>query len=571
MVRSSGRIVGPFSTEQIPELLKSRELQLRDEISAPFSRWFMVERHPDFIEVAEHFKREILSEKTEFSFTPTASGITQTTTDLGDSELTEEITNDLSGFTNTKEIVVENVQDVAGSQVRNLETAQYQLKGLESSPYVKGKSRKVSYLIQGLALVCALGIAGFLFLRFQNQRPMVEKLSIEQVKTMVLNLIDRGEYKEALSLMQSKQNDPGFVSSLGIYFSVLSLQQEEQSLSARRILDQLLQHQPEFRVQILTALGLSHLIDQDYARAKERFSLALSSDGQFLPARVDLLITRFLSKDGRDFANYLTEPWVKKEPEGLLTLVLNEIRLNHSSIYNQLVKTLEVYMSENHKYRSEANFLAQYLKWRMSPDHVDFAKWEDMVDADPDLTSLHRQNVFIYRKHLAWNHLLPLCQKMTSDFQERIEGQLVRVFCYYQAKRFQDARSQAERLVDRNPKHSLSQAWYALALKESGSPDQASVALGRAIEADRKQIYRLPLILQGRFCENSKNWNCAEESWKRLIEADYNNLAALAGLAKISHLHKSESQAEQLLSRGLAISADYKPFLNLKEEWRSSN
>jgi hypothetical protein len=139
MVRSGGRISGPYSKRQIPELLKSREVHLRDEVSEPFSRWITLEFHSQFADEVDAFKREIHSEKTEVSLTPaetTGFGITQTTTDLADSELTQEITHDLSGFTNTKEIVIDDVQDTPGAQKRNLEAAQYQLKGLDSSPYL---------------------------------------------------------------------------------------------------------------------------------------------------------------------------------------------------------------------------------------------------------------------------------------------------------------------------------------------------------------------------------------------------------------------------------------------------
>lgn len=569
LVRSGGRIMGPYESHQIPELLKSRELQLRDEIAAPFSRWYPVEHHPDFVEDVEYFKREILAEKTEFSFTPTESGVTQTSTDVMNSELTEEITQDLSGFTNTREIVVDNVVEEPGAPKRSLETAQYQLKGLDSSPYVKGRSRTASLLIQGLVLICAVAVAAFLFMRFQSQRPAVEKLSINQLKSIVLKLIERGEYSEALSMMSSRRDDPGFVPELGIYYAILSLQENDgQSLSARRILNQLKGSQPDLRVRVLTGLGLSYLIDQNYSDASENFRKAIAGDSKFAPARVDSLVTYYLSGARRDYSSYFTKPWLKREAEGLLTVALALIKQNETNHFNQTIKNLEAYSSRSYDFQLEARFLTDYLKWRLNPTQRDLSSWEEIADMDPSMTELHRHNVFVYRKHLAWRSMLPLCLNMTKGQMEKIEARLLSVFCYYKAGQFQKARQQAEAVVDKNPKYGLGQAWYALTLRESGSPDEASVALGRALEADRRQEYRLPLLLQGRFCESMKNWNCAYESWKRLLEIDYTNLAAIAGLIKINQLQNSRAEGEKLLSRGLSLSPDYKPFLALKDQWK---
>lgn len=566
LVRSGGRIIGPFEKAQVSELLKSREIQLRDEIATPLSRWFPVEFHPELSDEVENFKREVLTEKTEFSFTPTESGLTQTATDLVDSELTEEITQDLSGFTNTREIVVNHVQETSTPSKRNLESAQYQLKGLEASPYVKGRSHRISLLIQLGALCCGLAIAAFLFLRFQERKPAVEKLSVSQVRTVVLKLVERGEYPEALRLMQSKRDEPGFNEQLGVFYALLSLQLEGQSLTARRILEDLLISQPELRVHALTGIGLSYLLDQNYSQANIQFENALQEENNFRPAQVDRLIGSYLSQSSIQIGDFLSENWLRSEAEALLTLALQATRHSVPAVQEvALAKSLEVHASQAYNYQLEAKFLLSFLNWKKT-GQPQVKIWGEIVDSDPFLTDLHRHNVFIYRGHLSWAALFPLCQKMVQK-REEVESRLLNVFCLYKAGRFQEARVKAEAIVDRNPKDGLGLAWYALTLKDSGSPDQSSVILGRALESDRKQSYQLPLLLQGRFCENSQNKDCAYETWKSLLEVDYNNLAALAGLAKLNHQQKSREEAEKLLARGLSLSPDYKSFLALKDEW----
>jgi len=569
MIRSGGRLVGPFEKDQILALLKSREISLRDEISAPCSRWHNLEFHPDFVDEVEYYKRELLSEKTEVSVTPNTS-LTQTSTDLLDSELTEEITQDLGGFTTTKEIVVDNVQEEKTASAQgNLESAQYQLKGLDASPYVRGKSRKASLLIQAVAVILAVGVAFFLFLRFQNQRPAVEKLSLVQLRTVVLGMIERGDYHEALNLMKVRSSDVGFNPALGIYYALLSLQEEGQTISARRILEDVLQTQPDSQLRALTGYGLSYMMDQNYTEATRYFKKALAVDSDFMPARADQMINDYLQGADLSPAEWLSKPWVQSQGEALLTVALSALNLGNTASLNQISTALQAYIEKNSDFKPEASLLLNYIHWRGNPQSVDLSGWESLADQDPEMTELHRHNVFIYRNHLSWKTLFPFCEQMVKSVPPQTETQLLHILCLYKAEKFPQARKEAEDLVDKNPKNALGQAWYALTLRETGSPDQGSVALGRALEANRKQVYKLPLLLQGRFCANSHNYRCAEESWRNLQESDYNNLAALAGLAQVSFKQNNSLQGQKYLKRGLSLAPDYKPFLALKEEGKS--
>ncbi|NCN41231.1 tetratricopeptide repeat protein, partial [bacterium] len=509
LVRSGGRIIGPFRKDQIPQLLKTREIQLRDEISPPLSRWVTLEFHSEFMEIVDQFKRELHQEKTEVSLTPTASGLTQTATDLADSELTEEITQDLSGYTNTKEIVVDHIDETPTRSQSNLESAQYQLKGLESNPYIDRKSKKTSIYIQLGVLFVALVMAGAIYIRFQSQKPEVQRLSASQLKSVVLKSIERGEYAEALSLMKARKEDPQFVSELGIYFALLSIQLEKQTLPARRVLTQLMDQPQDLKVRVLTGMGLSYLVDQNFNEAKSSFQQASNSDPSFSPVQVDVFIGEYLSNPGFDVSKDLSKDWVLAFPEALLTSALAVIRQRRTDLYQGMIARLQNHALESFDYRLEAQFLVEYLKWLSAPGSVDLSSWQKIADMDPFLTDQHRKNVFIYRDHLSWEKLWPLCSQMTNGKASRIEAQSLEIFCLFKSKQFQEARSKAESLVDKNPKYALAQAWYALALVESGSPDQGSVVLGRALEVNRTQNFRLPLLLQGRFCKQAKNYKCA--------------------------------------------------------------
>src|SRR4051812_42136961 len=94
LVKSSGRILGPFPQVKIIELLRTREISVLDEVSEPGRRWQTIQYHDDFRAAIDSLRKASLSERTEATWTPsTVTGnLTQTVTDLADSELTDELT-----------------------------------------------------------------------------------------------------------------------------------------------------------------------------------------------------------------------------------------------------------------------------------------------------------------------------------------------------------------------------------------------------------------------------------------------------------------------------------------------
>src|SRR4051794_33227007 len=108
LVKSSQRVLGPVSQNEIIRRLKSRELNLVDDASSPGRRWQQIQSHPEFRDIVEEVRRVLVSEETEGTWTPNA---TQTLTDFSDSELTEELSDKLGQLTRTAEIVIHELPE----------------------------------------------------------------------------------------------------------------------------------------------------------------------------------------------------------------------------------------------------------------------------------------------------------------------------------------------------------------------------------------------------------------------------------------------------------------------------
>jgi len=88
--------------------------------------------------------------------------------------------------------------------------------------------------------------------------------------------------------------------------------------------------------------------------------------------------------------------------------------------------------------------------------------------------------------------------------------------------------------------------------------------LGHASEFNRKGEFVLPILLQGRFCAAADDVECARESWQRIYERDLDYLPAVNGLAWVHVRKNAHGEALKLLDKGLKISPDYIPLLQLR-------
>jgi hypothetical protein len=120
--------------------------------------------------------------------------------------------------------------------------------------------------------------------------------------------------------------------------------------------------------------------------------------------------------------------------------------------------------------------------------------------------------------------------------------------------------------VHQSPKDPLIQAWYSYVLRESGDNDQAGVVLGRATELNRRGEFILPSLMQARFCQQAGLTDCARENWQRIFERDLDYLPAVAGLAWVHMQNKANGEATKLVSRGLRLSPDYIPLLEIRQK-----
>ncbi len=566
LVKSSGRILGPFPAAKIAELLRTREVSVLDEVSQPLRRWQTIQYHDDFKDTVESMRKASLSERTEASWTPGTSNLTQTLTDLSDSELTDEVTNDLSGFTSTsKEIVIHNVEESQRIQ-QPQSGGRFQAQGQHTAI-----QRKVEKTTRGLWVVTALVLAGVAaFIINKRMSPADGRPSSYNLKQSVIANVQVGRYAEALKELKSGVSNESQAGDLAIYYGSLLIQVEGQTTLGRRLLQQVLNaRRPEVK-QAYTGLGVADLIDGQLDSAQENFERALSYDSLYVPALVNLAALHIKKREYAR-AKTMASKALQASPlqgEALLSLAEAQLYLfrtnNNMSELNQVNRMLKEFARRQWDYAAEIGFYSLYFDVLKQDKTID-EKLQNYLDRDPQLTADHRHNVFIYKGHAQWKVLARLCEQVAEQIGESPRVSTLLAACHASEARWDTARRDIEKAVHQSPKDPLIQAWYSYVLKESGDPEQASVVLGRATEFNRRGDFVLPILMQARFCQNNGDVFCARESWQRIYEHDLDYLPAVAGLAWVNAQNKSNSEAVKLIDKGLRISPDYSPLLILRQ------
>lgn len=582
LVKSSGRILGPFTTAKIADLLRTREISVLDEIAPPLRRWQTIQYHDELRDVVEGLRRANLSERTEATWTPHGTmGLTQTLTDVETGDLTEELTGGLDGFTATqKEIVVHDVHEQSHVSATASGAGRFQ----PSQNQNAAVQRQVEKTTRGLWIVTVLillGAAAFILQRRINSGANLDARSPGAKKSAIINQVQVGHYAEALRELKSQFPDASQAGDLAVYFGSLLIQVEGQTVVGRRALNSIVSaRRPDLKLAY-AGLGVADLIDGQLDSAQDNFNQALKIDPEYIPAVTNLAAMNIQKGNYADAKEWAIKALHLNPLQGEALLLLAEAQLylyKSDGDVNQLTQIgqrIKEFRTRNWDFASELGFYQLYYDFiRRDPSFA--ASMQAYLDTDPTLTQNHRHSLFIYKGRAQWKVLARLCEQMADQMGDRVNVANFLASCYSHEGRWDAARRSVEKAVHQAPKDPLTQAWYSYVLRESGDVDQASVVLGRATEMNRRGEFKLPTLLQARFCQQAGLFDCARENWQKLYERDLDFLPAVSGLAWVHAEAKSRAESLKLINKGLRLSHDFIPLLELRqraetEGWYAAN
>ncbi|MCC7403909.1 MAG: hypothetical protein IT288_05870 [Bdellovibrionales bacterium] len=575
LVKSGGRIMGPYSKGQLEQLLKTREFVVLDEISQPFRRWHCIKDVPTFAKIVEELRVQNLKFGGDdtVSTTMDATG-TITVTDPNDDFGFDETTDNIGNFQKSMgEIVYDDVSD--GYDVKTEHTAPGGVKsfGYQNDTLIAKQAQataRLAWLVTGAIL---FGVVAFIiYNRFVSQ-PMAKKGSATEVKNQAMEALEAGDYAVALDRFQKANRLNPSDKDLFTYLGTLQVQIGKQTVEGRRKLQEVVATgKGVFPMRAMTAIGIADLIDGESRTADEHFKKALAQDTYYAPAKINLGASALQRKESQVAREWLSSVVEQGTEDGAAHLMLAEANINlyqeeqQKTFLEQGQKQLTKLMQTSRDYYQEAALMLAYMDFVAGDLEGVMRKVELVLDVDPQMTDDHRHDLFVYRGRIGWDVLSKLCVKMALGIEQTARVKALRGYCQFKAGSEIEALKWVDDAAAQGTKDPLVQAVYAFVLDGVGQETRASVALNKANELNKKMKLALPVLLQARFNARANKPAQALKLWQELYAIDDKSVVGLTGIAQSHFDMKNYSEAQSFLFDGFRLSRAYRPLIRLKKE-----
>lgn len=563
LLKSSGRILGPFNHADVEKRLLSREVVQLDEVAKPFERWKYLRDEVAFAKSIEQLRLSGLG-KTEDTSTNTHfdKGSTGEITVTQDSMHTGSVTDP----TDSNLIDVQaRVIPIEKGQASEPGVRSYGTTSDQSVQAEIGRQTKKYYFFSALVLVFVfLGWAGI------NKKYGKKVLSFDEHYRIGLEAKDVGDhlgaiknFKQALQLRPQDIDTKLQVASLMVYF-------EGQTTEAQRLINSFVETEssPEILKEAYVILALAQMLDGQFTSAGEYLTKSLKYDKNFTPA---LINRAYIHLNQEKFSEAIQELSMIRDPVGTAANSLKSILLpyalirsgdqrSHSADYQRAIEISGRHAKNGLELSQEAELLQLIAKFKSNKILENVS---EVLDSDPELNVQFIPDLLIYPRAVDWTHFINWCEESVSQSNKVALSTALQGYCELRANRQDSAGRHFKEAVMQDPTNSLLIALNSYYLRSAGNEGAAKAEIS-ALNSDKN--FMLPKLFSARECYQKNDFKCAKEQYESILKFNPRDLSAISGLAQTYFKLKEEKKSAEYLARGLAISNRYKPLLWLKKE-----
>lgn len=560
VVRSSSQILGPYTTQEVFELIKKKNIIPIDEIIPENGNWA-------YVRDIEIFQGALtLQAQTAGIEVTKTQNVTQT---FSDNLTSTDLLDDTEELSHIDEVDRTN----PNPKIQPIKSSQLPKPTIDSFVVGKSKVKEKSFpIFKFLFLIClTAGGLGYYFKDWIKNQTILYN-SVQAIKEAQLRLT-MGDYPQAYAKFQQINQIDGIKTDMkGFYvqLAALVLNQERQTVYARDLLekcDEVIKNTPEW----LTTMGLTYLIDQNYQEGQKYLSQSISLNPDFLPAWVNLGHLYLNQNKYQEAWDFFYSAYLRGYTEGhvvaFMSIALIEQWRVNGDIH--LLEKAHELISNFLSTSADRRYLNQILKiWlevkiKSTTRSILNADILSFIESDPYVTSKFKLNVYeyTYENKSFENYCSDIHNRLVAN---ELHSLLFKSICYYQlgfAGRVTEA--SIERAEELYPKNTLMFAVKSVILDNVDESYQKSLLIGRSLSSDTKSEYILPLILQARFCEQKKDLNCAAKYWNMVHERNKLEIGGYVGLARFYNSKRDVPLASGFVSTGLMLSPSYKPLIEL--------
>jgi tetratricopeptide (TPR) repeat protein len=548
LIKSAGRVMGPFKLTEVISGLHLKHFTVLDEISLPYGRWILVRDEPALQEAIKDVRKR--DESFEHTVTTTETINKNQTMTANYIDMSEESTD--SGIGSPPPLS------------REQRTRRNQMGS--SDPQVRAMAKRRAMVLPLFILALILGFGSIAYYVLNKKGSGASDL----LMVHAINFKNLGVYDKEMEILNKiKVADKGNAEA-EIETAFLQVGLYSQTLVGRRTLEKYASKfdDTKYGPQIFTSIALSYQLEGDWKNAEENLLKALKLDPQFMPALYNKGVISFRSsqfeKAEKDFESVISAN--PNNPYILLGSALSSLEVVRKGmmpvrIMPVLVQLLDFYLKDNFDLEQEVLMIEAYIYTQLNNDKARAVAIGRLLNGDLDSGRNHKFDLLMDRTVVGWKNLLQYCQAIYESAQRDPLNKSLWAYCLYRAGNdIESKKAIYETAVENpsNPYASYVKSYLMNVFKQSA---EAKVSLNIAL-SDRN--LKGAVILQAIICEMERHDNCVSESLTQLLDADPRMIGAYTGLARLESRKGNKKGALEWVSRGLGLTSTYTPLLELK-------
>lgn len=566
LVKSSGRLLGPWTIDAIIEQIKSRNISILDEVKEPQNRWLFIREHPLLTSAVRQVRDEQANviENTQSTFVTSGRTITSSVTErlVQESELTPDPAAGMVSIQGSEKNIN---QGALGSNAYGV---------LSDSRARKKVDRSVgswTWFVYGFGIVA---FAGALFF-FRTQS--VTKISSEQSDEMFKvagELALRGDYQKSIDLIEKIESSRTLRPPENVLKAKLLLAMDNPSeVEVVRIIENLkIAPSNEVNLDLLKGLVQSRL--GKWREAQGSYQAALEKGAMPEESRLNLAASYFANSELGKAWNYLRAPrnlQLRAYYQILKSLVVlnwDDPKTRMSvleSAFNEFrnfdrFEDKDRTRSAGRDFRFERMVLLAALAIKSGKNEAAQEIRRRIVQINPTESRLYIKSPLLDWPVIGWTAILSKCQNLRDAGRpDDPTNRGVWSLCLAGAGDLVNSRNYLD--------EALKQFQGNVTL--AGVDAFLLYASGRKVEAERmasmypnsEQV--LLNWIQAVSCEEKLDSPCAERAWEQLKGLDQYEPRAYYGIARIAKDLGNDSRYFSSSSQGLRYAPNYRPLLQL--------
>jgi tetratricopeptide (TPR) repeat protein len=581
LVKSSTKILGPFTREEVMVLLTRRQITIIDEIRQPEGRWNYIRENRYFKEVVKSLRYDQDHSK-EDTMTSTATIGTATITKTDPATVSDEFTPTPITPRKSPPLRVEKpvmkdvtppVQDGAAPRYHG-GVGVAKSYGTLSDQRLQSKIQKQNVLLRGILFtITGLAMAFVIFNVFWKEKK--SDINYDQLLRAALSFKEMGLYQ--LSLQNYKKavaiKEPDLESQFQMVF--LLINEDRQSLNGRRVIERALLREGRNRNEIIKAhlgMALSYMMEGDLRQAEEYLQKTLGFDPNNESAKINQAVI-LLKKGNYTQALKGFESLSKLDSpvyplillgKALAVIEVSKVRLDKDQV-SKAISDIISYTGKSHFLRKELSLLMISLNRLIEDSKGELDAISVFLEEPQNLSRLYVRDLEIDWRNSEWDFLEKYCAELSNSGKSPASMKAVRSVCLIESNRDMEAVKFLDESLAQGPKELTSLQAQAQYLWKLGRLNEALLLFQNT---DFRQD-RMALYVQGAACMQAKDLVCAETAYKILSERDYGDVLAHYGLAQVAKMRKDKIRMQSEIKAGFEAENNFAPLIEIRQQTES--